>query len=183
MKISIHQANFFPYQGFFQKIEQVDLFVIMTHCQFEKNNYQNRFNIGDKWYTMSVNSGLEPIQNKKYVNHKKDWKSISSQLPICKEFDDCISDNLAETNISIIKRACKLLGIKTKIAYDYHTSLSGTARLVDICKKFKADTYLSGISGKNYLNLQLFDRAEINVEFQENIINKPLVNLLSDAGI
>ena len=58
----------------------VDKFVILQNCQFEKNNFQNRFNIGDKWHTLSTNRGLEPIINKKYVNHVKDWLKIKNNL-------------------------------------------------------------------------------------------------------
>ena len=53
MKISIHQPNFVPWYPFFQKIQQCDKFIILTHCQFEKNGYQNRFNFNDKgWVTL-----------------------------------------------------------------------------------------------------------------------------------
>ncbi len=54
MIISIHQPNFMPWNPFFEKIQQSDMFVCLTQCQFEKNGYQNRFNFNDKWYTMSV---------------------------------------------------------------------------------------------------------------------------------
>ena len=59
MKIAIHQPNFMPWYPFFQKVESADIFVILSNCQFEKNNFQNRFNIDDRWYTMSTNKGLE----------------------------------------------------------------------------------------------------------------------------
>ena len=51
MRVSIHQPNFVPWYPFFQKIKEVDVFVILKECQFEKNGYQNRFNFNDKWYT------------------------------------------------------------------------------------------------------------------------------------
>lgn len=180
MKIAIHQPNFFPYYGFFQKMDQVDLFVIMGHCQFEKNNYQNRFNIGNDWLTMSVNSGLEPIKNKKYLNSASDWDKIKKKIKnkTLEYFDFCISDNLYNTNVCIIKRLANILGIETKIAYDYETDLKGTDRLIDICKHYGATKYLSGISGKSYLELDKFKDVEIGVEFQEGIINKPIIQAI-----
>ncbi len=69
-----------PWLPFFKKIESVDRFIILENCQFEKNNFQNRFNIGSDWYTMSVNKGLEPIVNKIYVNHNTDWIKIKNKL-------------------------------------------------------------------------------------------------------
>ena len=83
MKIAIHQPNFMPWYPFFEKIRSADVFVILTHCQFEKNNFQNRFNMLDRWNTMSVNKGLEPIQNKKYLEPQRDWNKIKENL---KEF-------------------------------------------------------------------------------------------------
>ena len=70
MRVSIHQPNFVPWYPFFQKIKEVDIFVILKECQFEKNGYQNRFNFNDKWYTMSVKKGLEPIRDKVYIDPK-----------------------------------------------------------------------------------------------------------------
>ena len=42
MKVTIHQPEHFPYMGFFQKMEQSDLFVILDDVQFTKGNFQNR---------------------------------------------------------------------------------------------------------------------------------------------
>jgi len=67
-------------------------------------------------------------------------------------------------NFSVI---CNHLGIKTPIIPDYPTPLTGTERLVDICIKLGAKKYLSGISGRNYLNLKLFEDAGIEVIFQD----------------
>ena len=96
-----------PWLPFFKKIESVDRFIILENCQFEKNNFQNRFNIGSDWYTMSVNKGLEPIVNKRYVNHNTDWIKIKNKLSKYKNsldiFDDCISESLSDTNTKIIK--------------------------------------------------------------------------------
>lgn len=41
-----------------------------------------------------------------------------------------------------------------------------TGRLVDICKRLGADTYLSGAGGQGYLDLSQFEAAGIRVAFQ-----------------
>ena len=76
MKIAIHQPNFLPWYPFFQKIKEVDKFIILGNCQFEKNGFQNRFNLNDKWHTMSIKKGLDPINTKTYLNPLKDWNKI-----------------------------------------------------------------------------------------------------------
>ena len=102
MRIAIHQPNFLPWYPFFQKIKEVDRFVILKECQFEKNNYQNRFNFNDRWHTMSVNKGLEPIIEKTYLNPENDWNKIKVNLfeyeNTLNLFDGCVSDNLFKTD-------------------------------------------------------------------------------------
>ncbi len=178
MRISIHQPNLFPHIPFFDKMKESDVFVLLNHCQFEKNNYQNRFRYNDKWFTMSVIKGNIPINQKQYVNAWDDWQTITGQLPNLKQFDRCIYNTLAVTNGHIIMHIMRCLNIKTKLVNDYPTNLTGTARLVDICKTNEAKEYLSGPSGKNYLDLEQFEKAGIKVVFQEPSESKPIIDLL-----
>lgn len=180
MIVSIHQPNFLPWYPFFEKVAQSDVFVIMSHCQFEKNNFQNRFNVDGKWYTMSVNSGNEPINCKQYMAPANDWRRICSTFPRLRQFDDCLHESLSEMNSAIIKMAARNLGISTKFEDDFATSKKGTERLVEICQRYGATTYLSGISGKKYLDVSKFEDVGIEVIFQdESKMNKqPLINFL-----
>ena len=186
MTISIHQPNFFPYYPFFQKMEESDVFVILTHCQFEKNNYQNRFNKDGRWHTMSVNRGLDPINTKVYLDPEKDWKRIKNNLSdyadVLSLFDSCITDSLSETNSNIIFRIRDILEIKTDIFFDYPTDLLSTNRLVDICLKYGGGTYISGISGSKYLDLDKFKSNNIDVVFQDekSMIKKPVIEILKN---
>ena len=182
MKIAIHQPNFLPWYPYFEKIKRADVFVILQNCQFEKNNYQNRFNYQNKWYTMRVHSGMEDIVQKKYVNPFYDWEKIKKGFPKVKEkfnlFDDCISESLAITNSKIIIRACELLNIKTEIVFDYPTELKSTERLVDIIKKYGGKEYISGPSGINYMDTALFQINNIDLIIHENMLKKPLIEMI-----
>jgi hypothetical protein len=40
---------------------------------------------------------------------------------------------------------------------------------VNVCRRFEADTYLAGAGGREYMDLTLFEKAGIAVEFQEFI--------------
>lgn len=191
MKIAIHQPNFMPWFPFFQKINNCDLFILLVNCQYEAHNYQNRFNVGNTWYTMSVDNSNrhEHILTKKYVNPKEDWdaikrKFLSSNRPeyveIMSEMDGLIDTSLSLTNHSIIKKICEILNITTTIILDEKTNLTKTDRLIEICQKHNATTYLSGIGGKNYLNLELFERNGINIEFQseDTLIKEPILETI-----
>ncbi len=182
MRISIHQPNFVPWYPFFQKIKEVDIFVILKECQFEKNGYQNRFNFNDKWYTMSVKKGLEPIRDKVYIDPKNNWDKIKNSLPkyksILNEMDKCIGENLAATNFCIISNFCEMLGIDTELEVDQPTDLISTERLLNICKSWGATEYLSGVGGKDYLDVKLFNDNGIKVVFQEDMDRRHTLELL-----
>jgi len=171
-----------PWYPFFQKIDASDIFVIMCNCQYEKNNFQNRFNLNNKWNTMSVNKGLEPIVDKRYLSPDKDWNKIKVNLKeyssVLDQFDDCISDSLVETNVCLIRKICFMLGIQTEIVLDYPTDLKRTERLYDICKHYGATKYLSGPSGKKYLDLEQFgDTIEVIYQSEQN--KKTILEVLS----
>ena len=171
MIVSIHQPNFMAWYPFFKKVQEADVFVILSNCQYQKNGDQNRFTIDGQRYTMSVNGSFDLISNKKYINYKKDWNKIKTNLSgrYRKEleyFDPFISDSMAQTNSDIINEIVRLLGIKTKIEYDYPTDLCGTDRLLDICKKYGASVYLSGKSGVNYLEKEKFYNENISIIYQ-----------------
>lgn len=170
--VTIHQPSFLPWMPFFDKVRSADTYVVLSECQYEKNGYQNRFFYRGKWHTLSVNKGMEPIKNKRYVNPYNDWEKIKLNLPdkahVLSQFDGLISDSLLLTNVAIIKHCLKLLGIDTAVVHDQATTLTGTDRLVDICRYYGADVYLSGPSGKNYMDTALFDRAGIAVRYSDS---------------
>lgn len=170
MIVAIHQPNFCPWLPFFKKVEAADLFVILTHCQFTRDCYQQRFNMGGKWYSMGVNHKFgETIREKQYANPQEDWAKIRRRVnrPVLDELTSFISGSLVNTNVAIIVHLLASLGIKTPIILDYPTELTGTARLVDICRHFKATRYLAGRSGSNYMDAQLFEQAGIAVDYQQ----------------
>ncbi len=186
MIVSIHQPNFVPWYPYFQKMAAADKFVILSHCQFGKNGYTNRFMLDGKWRTMSVRKGMLPINEKKYVNPYDNWKAIKESLPkysdVLSEFDDCISESLELTNVSIITRVAEMLDIDTEIVFDYPTQLRSTPRLVDICKKYGATSYLSGVGGKDYLDASLFEAENVDVVFQDRMDKRHVLEVLKQVG-
>lgn len=171
MILTAHQPNLMPWWPFFEKMSHADAFVFLENVQFEKNNFQNRFQLNDKWFTMSVKSGMGTIREKEYVNPEADWDTIKRKLPAhartLSRFDDLISHRLCEMNGAIIERIARMANISTERLSDFETDKKGTDRLVELCAKFGATTYLSGPSGRRYLDLAKFQEREISVEFYE----------------
>ena len=168
MRVGAHQPNFFPHERLLQRIAACDRFILLGHAQFEKGGYINRFRHQDRWYTMAVNRGLEPILFKHYVTHAEDWATIRRRLPEydLAPFDADVCDRVAGTNLAVLRRCCAKLGITTELVMDYPTDLRGTARLVDLCQFYGASVYLSGPSGAHYLDPAAFPAATIHLEIQ-----------------
>lgn len=180
MILTAHQPNFFPYEGILEKVRAADLFVFLDHVQYTRSGYQSRFNIGSTWYTMSTRGGRDLLVHKRYTQHEYDWAKIKkrlSGLPL-DQFDGYITSSLAVTNHGIFGHLLGVCRIKTELAFDYDTPLTGTARIVDLCKHFGAKVYLSGPSGRKYLEQAAFDREGIELRYFEPTFKRAAVELL-----
>lgn len=188
MTITIHQPEHIPWMGFFHKIYRVDTFVILDNVQFSKNYFQNRNKIrtkdGWQWVTVPVAKTLETLIKDVTIVANLRWKdkwcdSIYFSCKKAKFFNNYFAqicstvqkeyDKLSDLNIDLIKLLCKFLNIKTKIllASELKENGKASALLLNICKALDAKAYLSGVSGREYLNLEDFKREGINVIFQE----------------
>ena len=69
MKVAIHQPNYMPWIGFFQKMALADIFVILDTVQFSKDSYTQRTKIRTKegWIWLTV-----PIEKKYHFKPIKD---------------------------------------------------------------------------------------------------------------
>lgn len=148
MRVAIHQPNFVPHLGFFYKMSQSDIFVLLTQVQFEKNGYQNRYYLHrqSKWVTKPVCSGAESIYQKEYIG----------------------GQNLAALNIQFILWAKDVLNIDTEISMDVPSNNSGTQRLIDNLNFYGATKYITNPSAKDkYLDENLIRKAGIDIEYSD----------------
>jgi len=76
---------------------------------------------------------------------------------------------LLDINVTLIEYLAKQFRVGTKTGYASELEPKGTktALLVDICKKIRASTYISGPTAKAYLKPELFEQERIAVEFHE----------------
>ena len=177
MKVTIHQPEHFPYMGFFQKMTKADLFIILDDVQFKKNNWQNRNRIKnkagqDEWITIPVpkKSTSQKI-NEVMVSDDPHWRSkILKKFKYNFSFDATPlyePSKLIDINMNSIFWAMEKLKINKPIVMASEISNQGqkTQRLINLLKEVGANTYISGPSGKNYLDMELF--GNIEVEFFE----------------
>ncbi len=189
MIITIHQPEYLPWLGFFDRIQKSDQLVLLDDVGYQKNGFINRNKIktakGWQWITVPV-LGRSPNQkiNEVLIDNNQDWKSGHwkamdfnySKAPYFKKYADFFNElfkkewlKIADLDAYLIKNIASFLGFKTKIIASSSLKTAGlkTERLVNICKEFDADTYLSGPGGRNYMDLEQFEKENIKVVFQD----------------
>ena len=191
MIISIHQPEHLPWPGFFNKIKLVDLFVILDDVQFRKGYYHNRNKVLDNnnkeiWLTIPVcESNKIQLLNKKKIKlddfkklkkYKENLYNSYKNTKYFKKYNDELFsiyekkyEYLVDLNLHLINFFLDKLEIETKLIKSSDIDCHGAKSelILNICKKLKASNYLSGKSGKDYLNLESFKKENINVIFQE----------------
>ena len=188
MIAAIHQPQYLPWLGYFDKIDRADVFVILDNVQFKKNEYQNRNRIktaqGWQWLTVPVGYRFPQKISEVTVNNNTNWRHkhwqalvtnyaraacFADHAPAYEAFLGEDWGSLADLNTRTVRDLVTTLGITTplRVASDWDLPEDPTGRLVRICVETGADTYLSGAGGQDYLDLRQFETAGIDVLFQE----------------
>lgn len=188
MKAVIMQPTYIPWMGYFDLIDQSDVFVFLDNVQFEKQSWQQRNKIktpqGWIWLTVPVLQSLGQKINDVKINNnskwkEKHWKSIKynyDKAPYFKRginfFEELYHTNweyLVDMNIHVIEWITKQLNIKKDFIKSSNMNIKGrkTELVVGICKELNADTYLSPLGSAIYIEENnLFEREGIKLEYQ-----------------
>jgi len=189
--IAIHQPEHHPWLGFFKKMSQTDIFVFFDDVQYNSRGFQNRnyikTNTGKTLLSIPVLSKFDSKINELKIDKTKNWqkkhkKSIItnySKTECFGEYKNKIEEiyeeeyeYLIELNQKLIKFFLNELKIKSKIIFSSSLDLevNSSKKILEICKKFNADKYISGINwGLENLNLDEFLDNGIEIEFQKFI--------------
>jgi hypothetical protein len=188
MRVAIIQSNYIPWKGYFDIINDVDVFVFLDDVQYTVRDWRNRNLIktpsGLQWLTIPVGSGRErkifevEIREKGWA--KQHWETIERFYSRARFFSECRAFfeevylnkewvNLSTLNQFLIKEiSTRFLGIKTAF-YDSRDIPSEGARqqkLISILKYLKADTYISGPSAKDYIEPEEFHKTGIELIYK-----------------
>ena len=191
--VAIHQPNFFPWMGYFNKIAKSNIFIFLDHVQHEKSDgtWSNRVKFlidgNAKWITAPINrnfKGTEKLLNiyfsKDYPWRKKFYKSIIFNYKRHDFFEEYIEviekliffecDNLSQYNINLITQLSKMLNLnKTKFfrSSNFNIDKKSNELLVALIKKVGADIYLSGGGSGGYLKEEIFKANDIILKKQQ----------------
>jgi len=182
------QPTYLPWLGYFNLIKSSDVFVIYDDVQFSKQSWQQRNKIrneeGEMILTLPVNapSDKDNINNKTIFNfkkvYKKHFRSINQNYRNSKNYSlfiDKIEDiyknansSLLNINVAFIKMGCEIFEINTPIVFSSKmTKTEGkNEAIIDICKSFGADVYLSPLGSRDYLKKELFKENGLELLYQ-----------------
>ena len=188
MKTGIMQPYFFPYIGYWQLINAVDVFVVYDNIKYTKKGWINRnrylYEGQDKLFTLELEKAsdfLNVCERKisDSFNKKKLLNQIAAaykKAPFLKEiyglFENiimCEHDNLFEYIYNSILITMKALGIETKTTISSHIdidhSLKSQDKVLAICEKLGAGSYINPIGGIELYDKNVFNSHNIELKF------------------
>ena len=189
MIVAVHQPQYLPWLGYFDKMDRADLFVLLDTVQFKKNEWQNRNRIktahGWQWLTVPVAYRFPQRINQVKITPRTHWarkhllalRTNYSKAPYFLDYFDPFEkivskpwQEIATLNIRLVRALAELLVIPTplRLASELDDFPEGPdERLIAICRHLGAEVYLAGMGGKGYMNLEKFEKAGIEVRFQQ----------------
>jgi len=189
--VVIHQPDFLPYLGFFDRLLYCDLFVILDHVQFERRGWTNRDKIktpqGERWLTIDVDKApVDTAINQIFLSQSTEWRKKNLNLlkenygkapfyldvfPYIFQLYDFQCDRMIDFNLKSIEMMMYLLDIKREMMFSSTLDVGGKSNelLAGILQKVGASTYLSGLGARAYFNPYPFAASNIEVVWQNFI--------------
>jgi hypothetical protein len=184
--IAIHQPNYIPWLGYFYKIAQSDIFVLLDDVQYSNEGMHNFHYVktpqGAFRLKIPVNQRLGDLINQVRPHDELDWKNkhlktIEANYKRAPHFDEVFSDfsnlitrkynSLAELNGIIIQSISQKLGIKTRFisASELNINTVREEKILDICNAVHANVYYSGTGARFYQNEENFSLHGIELRY------------------
>jgi hypothetical protein len=191
MKISINQPAYLPWLGYFERIAVSDLHIVLDHVQFEKNSFTNRNKVRTKddatWLTVPLATkgrfGDLAIHRLEFAPNdpwqKKHWATLKmtyARAPFFREYAPAYEALYARTWTGFMPMVRALLEqqlrdfvITTPLLFSSDLAVEGTKSelVLNLCRAVRADVYLSGAMGRDYLDEASFTAAGLAVEYQD----------------
>lgn len=189
MIVAIHQPNFFPWLGYFDKILRSDYFVFLDDVQYTRGTMMNRtfiknnnvisyltcpvhFKHGDKIRDVTITE--QPWKEKAIRTIKTSYQHQPFNLYLDEVVNMILRDenNLSSYNIQNILHTCKLFDIHPKKGFVIQSELGvfdrhKTDLIIDIVNTLGGDMYYSGIGAMGYHNEETLEESGITVIYQD----------------
>lgn len=191
--VSIHQPNFFPWLGYFDKIARSNVFVFFDDVQYPKTGgtWSNRVRLlvsgESRWVTAAIDRnyhGTRTIREMNFLEgnpwREKILKTIEANYRRHPCYAECMAvvqplllnpeQNIAAYNIHAIGVLCHALGIDTKKLRASsalpHTG-SSNELLCSITHAVSGSAYMCGGGADGYQDASVFENAGIQLVRQD----------------
>lgn len=204
MIVAVHQPQYLPWTGYFDKMDSADVFVLLDTVQFKKGEWQNRNRFktdrGPVWVTVPVRHHSGQLISEVAINEQnRNWSHKHRQAlttcygatPFCEPVAAALEtlwerewSRLAPLNSAVIEALRELLGIDTPlvVASDLPPMPDqADERLIAICRELGADTYLAGAGGPAYMEMERWEGTGIDVrvhDFTHPMYDQPFGDFL-----
>ena len=189
MILTAHQPVYLPWLGLFHKIALADTFVLYDDVQYLRGDWNNRNKIktagGPIWLTIPVvHSDLATTLHEIEIDNRKPWRrkhwrtirESYAHAPYFAQLAPFLEQTYAR-EWQLLSQLCEhiLLFFIFQLGIDVHylraseLKLEGrnSDRVLDLCKKLKADVFIFGALGRNYARVDDFEKENIDVVFQD----------------
>jgi hypothetical protein len=173
MRVVILQSNYIPWKGYFDLINDADVFCFYDEVQYTKNDWRNRNRIysknGIQWLTIPIKKDAVKQKISEVMlpsgwqkDHFKTLQISYSRAPYFNQLKEIMDDifvhssfdTLSEYNHFVIQKISSYIGISTKFDNSANYNLKGDRleRLISLLVDLKATEYISGPSANDYLS-------------------------------
>jgi hypothetical protein len=188
-KLAIMQPYFFPYLGYWQLIQAVDRFVVYDDVNYIKGGWINRNRIlinGEPAYLTAPLQQPSPFRricdtsllpstawrDKLVKMVELTYRSapcFAEVFPLVEQLIRHETDNLSDYLAHQLHTLAAYMGIRTEFVLSsrgYHNDeMTGQARVIDICTREGAHTYINAPGGRTLYEHEAFRHAGIDLQF------------------
>ena len=195
MKIGVMQPYFLPYIGYFQLVNEVDLFIFADDYQYTKKGWINRNRIMNQgrieYITIPLKNDSDYLNiNQRYISADFSMKKIVNQLNnsyksssfYVESFEKILEIlSLQDRNLShYLINSIKLINRILKIECDYMCTsdfkfkpgLRGEEKIFQICRELGASTYVNLPGGRKLYEYDRFKSHDIELKFLDPIFQE-----------
>lgn len=189
LKIAIMQPYLFPYIGYWQLINCVDTFVVYDDVNYIKGGWINRNRILLNENPILLTFPLSGASSFKLIKDIQMSSNIKARIDILKTVQQAYNKapyfkliypllekiilfeerDLTRFILNSLIELSRFFNINTKFVLssviDNDKSLNARERLIEICKKFGAETYINPIGGLKLYNKKDFEKHNIRLYF------------------
>jgi len=191
MIVTIMQPAYLPWLGFFDRVAASDLFIVLDHVRMDrstKTQFANRNKVRTRtgwcWLTVPVPAHGDLLLDRLPISPSPRWQAKhmatleqcygkSAHFGVHREFFRELLTSPVELLAEPVNRSTayllKALAIETPVIFSSSLKERGTKSglVLNLCREVRADAYISGPFGREYLDRATFEEAGIDVVFHD----------------